>query len=76
MSERQKLETATEKLCFLCGPYRDVISRKVSESQLRFDSWSNELAVRHSPAGKNMSKEATDIVGIRHQATTGEDTAG
>jgi hypothetical protein len=30
--------------------------------------------VRQSPAGKNVSMEAEDIVGIRHQATTGEDT--
>jgi hypothetical protein len=29
----------------------------------------------HSPAGKNVSTEADDIAGIRHQATTGEDTA-
>jgi hypothetical protein len=27
------------------------------------------------PAGKNVSTEAEDIVGIRHQPTTGEDTA-
>jgi hypothetical protein len=39
------------------------------------DSWSNELVVRQSPAGKNVSTEAEDIVGIHHQATTGEDTA-
>jgi hypothetical protein len=31
--------------------------------------------VRQSPAGKNVSTEAEDIVGIRHQATTGEDIA-
>jgi hypothetical protein len=36
------------------------------------DSWSNELIVRWSPAGKNMSMEAEDIVGIRHQAIAGE----
>jgi hypothetical protein len=40
---------------------------------LRVDSSSNELVVRQSPAGKNMSTEAEDIVGIRHQVTTGED---
>jgi hypothetical protein len=34
-----------------------------------------ELVVGQSPAGKNMSTEAEDVVGIRHQATTGEDTA-
>jgi hypothetical protein len=27
-----------------------------------------------SPAGKKVSTEAENIVGIRHQATTGEDT--
>jgi hypothetical protein len=37
--------------------------------------WRNELFMRQSPAGKNMSLEAEDIVEIRHQATTGEDTA-
>jgi hypothetical protein len=31
--------------------------------------------VRQSPAGKNVSTEAEDIAGIRHQATTGEDIA-
>jgi hypothetical protein len=39
------------------------------------DSWSNELVVGQSPAGKNVSTEAEGIVEIRHQATTGEDTA-
>jgi hypothetical protein len=34
-----------------------------------------ELAVGQSPAGKNVSAEAEYIVGIRHQATTSEDTA-
>jgi hypothetical protein len=42
---------------------------------LRVDSWSSELVVRQSPAGKNVSTEAEDVVGIRHQATTGEDIA-
>jgi hypothetical protein len=37
------------------------------------DSWSNELIVGQSPAGKNVSTEADDIVEICHQATTGED---
>jgi hypothetical protein len=32
--------------------------------------------VGQSPAGKNVSMEAKDIVGICHQATTGEDTGG
>jgi hypothetical protein len=31
--------------------------------------------VRQLPAGKNVSTAAEDIVGIRHQATTGEDIA-
>jgi hypothetical protein len=35
----------------------------------------NELVVRQSPADKNVSVEAEDIVGIHHQATTGEDIA-
>jgi hypothetical protein len=39
------------------------------------DSWSNELVVRQSPAGKNVSAEAEDIVGVRHPATTGEGIA-
>jgi hypothetical protein len=38
------------------------------------DCWSKELVVRQSPDGKNVSTEAEDIVGIRHQATIGEDT--
>jgi hypothetical protein len=29
--------------------------------------------VRQSLASKNLSTEAEDIVGVRHQATTGED---
>jgi hypothetical protein len=29
--------------------------------------------VRQSPASKNVSTEAEDIVGVRHQATTGEE---
>jgi hypothetical protein len=41
-----------------------------------FDSWSSKLVVTQSPAGKNVSMEAEDAVGIRHQATTGKDTAG
>jgi hypothetical protein len=31
--------------------------------------------VVQSPAGKKVSTEAEDIVGIRHEATTGEDIA-
>jgi hypothetical protein len=36
------------------------------------ESWSNELVVRQAPAGKDVSTEAEDSVGIRHQATTVE----
>jgi hypothetical protein len=39
------------------------------------ESWSNELVVRQSQAGENVSTEAEDIVGICHQATTDENTA-
>jgi hypothetical protein len=35
----------------------------------------HELVVRQSPAGKNMSMEAENIVEIHHQAAPGEDTA-
>jgi hypothetical protein len=35
----------------------------------------NELVVGQSPVGKIASTETEDIVGIRHQATAGEDTA-
>jgi hypothetical protein len=39
------------------------------------DSWSNESVVRQPPAGKNVSTEAEDIVGVSHQATTSENIA-
>jgi hypothetical protein len=35
--------------------------------------WSNELVVRQSPADENVSTKAGDVVGIRHQATIGEE---
>jgi hypothetical protein len=38
------------------------------------DNWSNELVVGEPPAGKNVNTEAEDIVGVRNQATTVEDT--
>jgi hypothetical protein len=38
-------------------------------------NWNNWLLVGQLPAGKNVSMEAEDIVGIHHQAMTGEDTA-
>jgi hypothetical protein len=41
---------------------------------LDFD-FDSELAVRQSPAGKNLNTEVEYIVEIRHQATTGEDAA-
>lgn len=42
---------------------------------LTVNSWSNVLVVSQWPAGKNESREAEDILGIRHQATTGGDIA-
>jgi hypothetical protein len=35
----------------------------------------NEFVVGQSPAGKNVNTEAEDIVGIRYQSKTGEDSA-
>jgi hypothetical protein len=56
---------------------RDVISTAVIASQSSIHSWSNELVLRQSTAGENVSStEAEDIVGIRHQVMTGKDTAG
>jgi hypothetical protein len=68
------LERATERRYFLCSPCRFVISRTVS--QLKVNSWSDELDVRQSPVGKNVSTEAENIVRINHQGTTDADTAG
>jgi hypothetical protein len=42
-------------------------------SQLRADSWSNELVVRETPAAKDVSTEAEDTVENRYQVTTRED---
>jgi hypothetical protein len=42
---------------------------------MRVDSWSNGLVARKSPAGKNVSMEAEDIVVIHRQAMTGEGIA-
>jgi hypothetical protein len=39
-------------------------------------SWSSELVVVQWPAGRNLSTDAEDSDGNRHQATTDEDTAG
>jgi hypothetical protein len=44
-------------------------------SLLRNDSLSNELVVRQSPSGKDVSTEEEEIVVIHYQATTGEDIA-
>jgi hypothetical protein len=73
MFTRRRLEIVTEDRCFLLGSCRDVISSTVNESQLSVDSSRNELIVSQSLAGKNVSTEAEDIVGIRHQVTTSED---
>jgi hypothetical protein len=35
----------------------------------------NELVLGLPPAGKNVSTETEDIVGIRHHATTDEETS-
>jgi hypothetical protein len=40
---------------------------------MRVTSWSNDLVVRQSPVGKNVSTGTEDIAGIHHQATTGVD---
>jgi hypothetical protein len=48
----------------------------LTDRQLQCDfDFNNELFVRQSPAGKNVSTEAEDTVEIRYQATTGEDIA-
>jgi hypothetical protein len=39
------------------------------------DSWGNGSVVRQSPASKNVSMEAEDIVRIHHQTMTAEDIA-
>jgi hypothetical protein len=38
------------------------------------DNCSTELVLGQSPAGKNLSTETKDIVGIRQQATTNEES--
>jgi hypothetical protein len=43
--------------------------------ELRLDSLSNKSVVGQFSAGKKVSTEAENIVGIPHQTTTGEDTA-
>jgi hypothetical protein len=72
------LQTAIEEWCFL----RDALSNKGKVISVwsvptcyKQDNWSNELVVGQSPAGKNVSLEAKDIVWICRQAKTGEETA-
>jgi hypothetical protein len=65
MFAQQQMETAKEEQCSLCGACRYVISRSAGTMS---------MLLRQSSAGKNMNMEAEDIVEIRHQATTGEDT--
>jgi hypothetical protein len=60
-----KNENATEEWCFLYSPCRDVINR--TDRGMR--------VVRQSPASENVNMKAEDIVGIRHQAMTGDETA-
>jgi hypothetical protein len=62
-------EAKTNLLAANCPPWSN------SESVTWVDIWSNELVVRQSPADKKVSTEVEDIVGMRHQATTGEDIA-
>jgi hypothetical protein len=39
------------------------------------DSWSNEFVVGQTSTEKKVSTEVEEFVGIRHQATTGGNTA-
>jgi hypothetical protein len=55
-----------------CAVRAEMLSAGQFVSQLRVNSWVNEF-VRQSPAAKNVSTEAEGIVGIRNQATAGED---
>lgn len=50
-----------------------VFSMRFAPICYKRDSYSNELHVGQSPAGKNLSSEG-NIVDIRNQATTVEDT--
>jgi hypothetical protein len=79
---RQRPTKNTEEWCFLCGSISNNLTatqercfmRSAPKSYKQYNR-SNELAVRQSPAGKNISMEAENIVGIRHQATMCGDTA-
>jgi hypothetical protein len=44
----------------------------IDEHETVVERWGNEFIVRQLPAGKDVSIEVEDIVGIHHQATTGE----
>jgi hypothetical protein len=46
-----------------------------AKTNRKSQSNSDALVAGQSPGGKYISTEAEDIVGIRHQATSGEDTA-
>jgi hypothetical protein len=59
------MDTATEERCFLCRIFPDIICRTVGAM----------VVVGQFPPVKNVSREAENIVEIRHYATTGEDTA-
>jgi hypothetical protein len=70
MFPRKRLNYNNEERCFLCGPCRDFISGTSLEVQLVKRSvgvwcemaaslgvsWSDELAVGYSPAGKDVSR--------------------
>jgi hypothetical protein len=41
-----------------------MLKYSIGSHELRVDSWRNELVVRQSPGGKDVSVEAEDIVGM------------
>jgi hypothetical protein len=45
------------------------------DPQRKVNSWSNESVVRQLQTSKDENMEAENIVGVRYQATTGENTA-
>jgi hypothetical protein len=49
---------------------RQLYGRKFTQSS----RYRHGLCAKQSPVSKNVSTEAEDTVGIRYQATTGEDT--
>jgi hypothetical protein len=52
---------------------REVFSVRSVPRCSKQDNWSNAVVVGQSTVGENVSTEAENIVGIRHQATTDED---